>query len=107
MRIPVLAYGPMQIDGNDYRSNDVCALSADIRHLTDAGFAIVPLSRVVDSWLDNRGTQLEGRIACLTTHNGADFNFRDLEHPRWGMQRSIFNVLRDFARDNPAAQPRL
>jgi len=107
MRIPVLSYGPMHIDGNDYRSNDTCALAADIRHLNDAGFAIVPLSLVVDAWLDNRGVELDGRLVALTTDNGADFNFRDLDHPRWGMQRSVFNILRDFARDNPGAQPRL
>ena len=105
MRIPVLSYRPMHIDGNDYRSNDICAL-AHIRHLTDAGYAIVPRAR----WwtpCSTRGAELERRIACLTTYNGADFNFRNIEHPRWGMQRGIFHVLRDFARDNPGGQPRL
>ena len=54
MRIPVLAYRPMHLDGNDYRTNDLRALASDVRTLTEAGFSIVALRDVVDAWLDNR-----------------------------------------------------
>ncbi|MEP7069793.1 MAG: class I SAM-dependent methyltransferase [Usitatibacter sp.] len=104
MRIPILTYQTMHIDGNDYRSNDKIALSSDLRQLTAAGFKILPLRSVVDLWLDNRGTELDGKLIALASDNGADFDYLDLLHPTAGPQRSIYNILRDFAADNPGRQ---
>ena len=107
MRIPILTYRPMHIDGNDYRSNDLCALASDLDHLTAAGYKVKPLRWIIDAWLDNRGAQLDGKLVALTSDNGADFDFADLEHPSAGPQRSLLHVLRDFAAANPGRQDAL
>ena len=107
MKIPILTYEPMRIDGDAYGENDLKALAADLSHLTQAGFEIRPLRSIVDAWLDNRGADLDGRIAAIACDNGADFDYRDLPHPKWGPQRSVFNILRDFGAAHPGAQPRL
>ncbi len=107
MRIPILTYEPMRIDGAGYESNDLKALAADLRHLTQAGFRILPLRSIVDAWIGDRGHELTGRIAAITCDNGADFDFVDLPHPTQGVQRSVFNILRDFAAELPGAQPSL
>lgn len=104
MRIPILTYQPMHIDGNDYRANDLKALASDLRQLTDSGFKIVPLRSVVDAWLDNRGSELNGKLVALACDDGSDFDYVDLPHPTAGTQRSVFNILRDFAADNPGKQ---
>lgn len=107
MKIPVLTYEPMRIDGNDYGENDLAALASDLRQVTDAGFTIRPLREIVDAWLDGRAAGLSARTVAIACENGADFDYVDLPHPQWGPQRSTFNILRDFAAERPGAQPGL
>src|SRR4051812_24739233 len=107
MRIPILAYQPTRIDGNEYPNNDLKALAADLKQVTDAGFEVRPLRSIVDAWLDNRGHELDGRIVGLMTSSGADFDYVDLPHPTAGTQRSVFNVLRDFRAAHPRKQKSL
>ncbi len=94
----------MHIDGNDYRDNHLKALRSDLRQVTEAGFRILPLRGVVDAWLEGRGGELQGKVVALACENGADFDYRDLPHPGAGTQRSVFNILRDFAAERPGAQ---
>jgi 2-polyprenyl-3-methyl-5-hydroxy-6-metoxy-1,4-benzoquinol methylase len=107
MRIPILRYDPIRIHGNDYRDNALKALASDLRQVTRAGFTIVPLRSVVDAWLDNRGGELNGKLVALTCDHGTDFDFHDLPHPSAGKQRSVVNILRDFAREHDGAQREL
>jgi 2-polyprenyl-3-methyl-5-hydroxy-6-metoxy-1,4-benzoquinol methylase len=107
VRIPILTYNSIRIDGNDSRFNDHLALASDLALITDAGFKVVPLAVAVEAWLANRGSELDGKLVCLACEHGTDFDFFDLPHPRWGMQRSLLNILRDFARERPGAQPGL
>ena len=97
----------MRIDGNDYVANDLQALAADLRQITASGFKILPLRSVVDAWLDNRGHELDGKLVALTCSGGGDFDYVDLPHPTAGTQRSVFNILRDFAAENPGKQEQL
>ena len=107
MKIPVLTYRPMHMAGDDYHSNDLRALASDLCQITAAGFKILPLRTIVDAWLDNRGHELEGRIVALTSEDGADLDYFDLSVRAVGAQRSVFNILRDFAAANPGAQDAL
>jgi len=107
VRIPILTYQPTRIDGIDYRNNDLHALASALRQVTQSGFRIVALRSIVDAWLDNRGGDLEGRVVALACDHGADFDYTDLPHPSAGTQRSVLNILRDFATANPGAQPAL
>src|SRR5258706_2969306 len=107
MRIPILTYDSMRIDGNDYRSNDLKALAADLRQLTEAGFKIVPLPQLIDAWLDNRTESLNGRLVALACDHGSDFDYFDLPHPKAGVQRSVLNTLRDFEANYHSKQEKL
>jgi hypothetical protein len=107
MRIPILTYQPMRIHGNGYAENDLRALAADLRVATEAGFRIAPLATLVKAWLDGRQEALEGRWLALTCDAGSDFDYHDLPHPTAGRQRSVLNILRDFAAEFPGRQPDL
>ena len=104
MRIPVLTYHAMAMAGNDPRSNDHHALAADLEVIERQGLEVRPLAELVAARL--RGPrELQGRkLVALTCDDGPDFDFRDIEHPQWGMQRSFFNILRDFHAAHPGAQ---
>ncbi|HET7728498.1 MAG TPA: polysaccharide deacetylase family protein [Usitatibacter sp.] len=106
MKIPVLTYHAMNVGGNAYADNDHVAFAADLRHLTARGLRVAPLPRLVREWLS--GSLRDARdVVALTCDDGADFDFRDLDHPAHGPQRSMLNILRDFREASPAAQPGL
>lgn len=107
MRIPVLTYHAMSVHGNDYATNDHVALAADLEVISSRGFEVRPLHELVDVWLADPSA-LEGRkLVAVTCDDGSDFDYRDLPHPTHGTQRSVLNILRDFQRVHPGAQPAL
>ena len=106
MRVPVLAYHAMNVAGNGYGSNDHVALASDLRQIAAAGLRVAPLRAVVDALLAGRLEALRGTVA-LSCDDGSDFDYRDIEHPTHGPQRSMVNVLRDFHAEHPGAQPAL
>ena len=98
MKIPVLLYHGMNVHGNAYETNDHVALAADVAQIARMGFEAMPLHRIVHAWRSDRAS-LEGRrIVALTCDDGSDFDARDLDHPKWGVQRSFLDILRDFAK---------
>ncbi|HUQ29095.1 MAG TPA: polysaccharide deacetylase family protein [Usitatibacter sp.] len=107
MRIPILTYHAGMITGTAYADNGIRALAADLRHVTDRGFTIWPLHRIIATWLEDAGA-LEGRrLIAFTCDDGTDFDFHDLTHPTAGPQRSVLNVLKDFRAERPRDQPNL
>ena len=105
MKIPVLTYHSMNVHGNDPWNNDLVALARDLERISEAGFEVVALHDVVDAWLSHFAGLQGRKVVALTCDDGSDFDFFDLPHPQWGIQRSVLNVLRDFRRAHPAAQP--
>lgn len=95
LRVPVLAYHAVNIAGNDYANNDHVAFAADLRMIDDLGLRIVPLQWLAEHLLGLANRDLSHCVA-LTCDDGSDFDFFDLEHPRHGLQRSLFNCLNDF-----------
>lgn len=107
LKVPILTYHSMQIEGNDYENNDHVALAEDLRFIHREGFRILPLARIVEIWLRSP-QQLEGeKVVALTCDDGGDFDAVDLPHPVAGNQRSMLNILRDFRSANEGAQPGL
>lgn len=107
MRIPVLTYHAVNIDGNDYADNDHVAFASDLRLIHGLGLRIVPLQLVADVLRGVRDDDLS-RCVALSCDDGADFDFFDLDHPVHGMQRSLFNAMIDFRHAHGrAAQPQL
>src|SRR5438045_7034882 len=107
MRIPILTYHAMAIDGRGPAVNDHDALAADLEVIDAEGYEVRPLAELVAAWL-SRPQSLEGRkLVALTCDDGSDFDFRDIEHPQWGVQRSLLNILADFRASHPRSQPGL
>lgn len=94
MAIPILTYHAANVLGNDYANNDHVALADDLQLLQRLGLRIIGLDELV-AW--QRGGQAPGKHACvaLSFDDGTDFDFHDLPHPDFGMQRSFANILRD------------
>jgi hypothetical protein len=106
-RVPVLTYHAVNIAGNDYANNDHVAFAADLRLIDDLGLRIVPLHWVVDQILGTANRDLF-RCVALSCDDGSHFDYHDLEHPTHGPQRSLFNLMGDFAHERgTAAQPDL
>lgn len=95
MRVPVLTYHSNNVAANDYTGNDHVAFAADLRLIDDLGLRIVPLQRVIDRLLGRHDDDLE-RCVALTCDDGTDLDWRDIEWPAFGVQRSFANCLRDF-----------
>ena len=97
----------MFMSGNDARTNDHHALAADLEVIDAMGFQVRPLAALVSDWL-REPRALEGaKAVALTCDDGSAFDFHDIEHPQWGPQRSLLNILRDFRAAKPGRQPGL
>jgi hypothetical protein len=107
MKIPILTYHSLDIRGTTYAESDLAALASDVEQITVRGFRIMPLSTIVDLWLE-RSPELDQPIVGLSCDDGSDFDFHDLPHPVAGVQRSVLNTLRDFrASTRGTSQPSL
>jgi len=96
MQIPVLTYHSINVIRNAYAGNDHLALESDLKTISELGFRIIPLSQVVD-WHQGELTDEEvSRTVAITFDDGSWFDYYDLYHPTCGMQRSMFNILKDF-----------
>lgn len=102
----MLTYHAMNVHGNEYASNDHVAFAADLVHLTRSGFEVRPLHQIVACLGNSQGFG-DRKVVGLACDDGSDFDFRDLDHPTHGPQRSMLNILRDFQRASPRAQPQL
>jgi peptidoglycan/xylan/chitin deacetylase (PgdA/CDA1 family) len=96
--VPVLTYHGNNIADNSYAGNDHVALAEDLEALHAAGWRPASLDLLLD-WYEGRvhDSALRRRFV-VTFDDGSDFDFRDIEHPSCGLQRSLLNVLRDFSR---------
>ncbi len=96
VKIPVLTYHAINVLQNNYAGNDHLALASDLETICELGLRIIPLNRVVD-W--HQGLLEDGEVSrsvAISFDDGSWFDFYDLEHPTCGMQRSMFNILKDF-----------
>jgi len=95
----------MNVIRNNYAENEQLALVSDLETSSELGMKVIPLSQVVD-WHQGSLTD-EDVSACvaITFDDGSWFDFYDLDHPTCGMQRSMFNILRDFNKRNGLSQP--
>ena len=102
--IPILTYHSLNIEGNDYLGNDHVAFREDLRLLTALGWRIIPVTELVQLLTDPNAAW-PAKCAAVTFDDGTNFDFEDLPHPSAGMQRSMLNIMRDFAIAHPGAQP--
>jgi hypothetical protein len=104
--IPVLTYHALNISGNDYGTNDHVAFASDLELINRLGWRIQPLHQIVDA-LFEIGGELPEKTLAITFDDATDFDFEDLPHPVAGTQRSMLNIMRDFAGRHPDKQPGL
>lgn len=107
VRIPVLAWHGMNVEGNDYSDNDHVAFREDLETIQRLGLKIVPLRTIAQALRAGNIEALAGSVG-LSFDDGSDFDFHDLPHPSRGVQRGMANILADFrARHGATAQPHL
>jgi hypothetical protein len=94
MRVPILAYHALNVHGRDYGNNDHVAFREDLASLAKSGWHIAPLFDVVSAYL-GMGVTLPQKTIAITFDDGTDFDFHDLAHPEFGVQRSMLNIMRD------------
>ena len=105
MKIPVLTYHSMNIDGNSYAQNDHLALASDLVTINKLGFNVIPLGTLVDWHQGMLPDDEVSQTVAITFDDGSWFDFYDLDHPTFGLQRSMFNILQDHnGRTNPNRQ---
>jgi len=100
LKIPVLTYHAINVINNTYAENDHLALASDLQTINQMGFRIIPLSRLVDWHQGSVADEDVSHCVAITLDDGSWFDFYDLDHPTCGMQRSMFNILKDFNDQN-------
>lgn len=105
---PVLTYHAVHVDGNDYANNDHLGLVHDLELIHALGWQVIPARYIVKALLSDGLDRLPARSLALTFDDGSWFDWYDLPHPRFGLQRGFAGILRDFrAKYGLDAQPGL
>ena len=104
MRVPVLTYHGLNVNGTDYPSNDHVALREDLALIRRLGWRVVPLHRVVQANLGEAAADF-GRTLAITFDDGAWFDWYDLEHPSHGPQPSLARLMREHRTQAGDAAP--
>jgi peptidoglycan/xylan/chitin deacetylase (PgdA/CDA1 family) len=109
----ILTYHSHHVVGSEYDRNDHVALPLDLHLITEMGFRIVSLDRIVAAVAGARDVEAEndpmfrGYVA-LTFDDGPAFDFEDFDHPVLGHQRGFVHLMEDFrASSSGARQPEL
>lgn len=106
MRVPVLTYHAVHVDGTEYGDNDHIGFEQDLEWLNKAGWRVISIQMLVDALLSRQLAQLPERSIVLTLDDGSWFDWYDLPHPHFGLQRGMVAILRDFRnRHGTDAQP--
>ena len=94
----ILTFHSHNVAGGDYATNDHVALDATLAHLERRA---IPVLRLLDVARRLRGgafAQLPARFACITFDDGSAYDWRDLEFPGHGVQRSMRSILESHGR---------
>ena len=96
LSIPILTYHGVNVDSDEYFRNDHIALYQDLRLIHSLGKRIIPLSVAMDWLLGEKEDHQVDNAVVINFDDGSWFDYYDLPHPTWGMQRSLMNILMDF-----------
>ena len=96
MKVPILTYHSTNIFGNDYETNNHVALAEDLRTIARLGLRIVSAARVVDVLLGEAPPSSVDNAVALTCDDGSYFDWYEMDHPHFGVQRGFAGILRDF-----------
>jgi Polysaccharide deacetylase len=106
MQIPVLTYHSAYISGDAYDCNDHVAFHHDLRLVHGLGLRIISLDGMVER-IRAGVSSLQGYVA-FSMDDGTNFDYYDLPHPTWGVQRSMLNIMKDFVAEYGVdAQPEI
>ena len=106
--IPILTYHGIHVDGDDYAQNDHIGLREDLALLHSMGRQVIGLESLVQAVISGDWSNVPPRAVVITLDDGSWFDWYDLQHPAFGEQRSMINILRDFQQQHgSAAQPLL
>ena len=107
MKLIVLAYHSHNISGTDYSNNDHVAFGADLETIQASGARVVSLDRIAAVMRREAEAPKDQLLVGLSFDDGPVFDYADFDHPRYGPQRSFFNILRDFGKRHGGSQPEL
>jgi peptidoglycan/xylan/chitin deacetylase (PgdA/CDA1 family) len=94
----VLTFHSHNISGGDYATNDHVALDRALTLLEGLRIPVLRLLGVVRHLRAGTFARLPARFACITFDDGSDYDWRDLDFPGHGMQRSMGAILRAHSR---------
>jgi hypothetical protein len=94
----ILTFHSHNISGNEYATNDHVALEATLDQLERAAVPVLRLLDVAKRLRAGKLDRLPERFACITFDDGTDYDWRDITHPRHGVQKSMHAILRAHSR---------
>ncbi len=94
----VLTFHSHNVAGESYETNDHVALDETLTLLESLRIPVLRLLDVVRRLRAGTFAALPSRFACITFDDGSDYDWRDLDFPGHGAQRSMFSILRAHSR---------
>lgn len=104
----ILTYHSQNILGEHAVINDHDAFAEDLEAMHSIGRRFISLNTLVDALEEITDLRELEACICVTLDDGCDFDYRDLEWPGAGLQRSMLGIMQDFCKAHDAGtQPGL
>lgn len=96
MKIPVLTYHSVNVNGTNYANNDTIAFERDLQLIHELGVKVISTTTLYQ-WLTGE-IQLDEscRYVVLTFDDGVELDYRDWIHPLHGEIKSFYNCLKAY-----------
>jgi hypothetical protein len=94
MRGAVFAYHAQNCGGYDYASNDHLAFERDLAAIVSAQLPVVSLETIASALADGEPGRLPERFVGLSCDDGTSLDWADYDHPEFGEQTALANLLR-------------
>ena len=96
----MLAYHAQNCGGYSYSDNDHIAFAQDLTAIRDADLPLVSLRDIARHLASGSTEQLPERFVGLSCDDGTSLDWQDYQHPEFGFQKSLANILRDHLREH-------
>lgn len=96
MKIPVLTYHSVNVNGTEYHNNDHVAFEKDLELIRELGIQVISTDLLYQWMIGSLELNADKKYVVLTFDDGSRLDYQDWEHPEFGFIKSFYNSIKKY-----------